>query len=220
MTWTSDSSRHFGPGRKRRSVSRAIHGGVEMEVETISERTRHEGVVSLRIAFDRDCLDMRETPFGLAFEFEGLTTFGLPGEPALPRTSIHIAIPEGGLADRRRGRAREGRSPDRRAGARDAGAAAAAGRHPTTKASGRAVAATRLFARMRQAARTTRERAAARAGRRVRRRAVSRACAGPARSGTVRTGSEGSARCPADRAGADRPHAGDPGRAAAGSSEG
>ena len=67
-----------------------------MEVETISERTRHEGVVSLRIAFDRDCLDMRETPFGLAFEFEGLTTFGLPGEPALPRTSIHIAIPEGG----------------------------------------------------------------------------------------------------------------------------
>jgi Peptidase family C25 len=65
-----------------------------MKVESVSGEAR-DGVVRVRVAFDEDRLHIRETPFGLAPELDGCTTFGLPGEPALPRTSIHVAVPEG-----------------------------------------------------------------------------------------------------------------------------
>ena len=65
-----------------------------MGFESVSGEDRR-GVVQVRATFDEDQLRVRETPFGLALELEGCTTFGLPGEPALPRTSIHVAVPEG-----------------------------------------------------------------------------------------------------------------------------
>jgi Peptidase family C25 len=65
-----------------------------MGFESVSGEDR-SGAVQVRATFEEDQLRVRETPFGLALELEGCTTFGLPGEPALPRTSIHVAVPEG-----------------------------------------------------------------------------------------------------------------------------
>ena len=56
---------------------------------------RHEGAVQVRVCFGKDDLRVRETPFGLMLELEGCTVGAEVGGPALPRASIHIAVPEG-----------------------------------------------------------------------------------------------------------------------------
>jgi hypothetical protein len=65
-----------------------------MRIESVSGEGRG-GAVRVRATFEEDQLRKRETPFGLALELDGCTAFGTPGGPALPRTSIHVAIPEG-----------------------------------------------------------------------------------------------------------------------------
>ena len=65
-------------------------------VRPVDEQTcGGEGAVRVRVAFDEARLQARDTPFGLALALEGCTTFGDPGAPALPRTSIHLAVPDG-----------------------------------------------------------------------------------------------------------------------------
>jgi hypothetical protein len=64
-----------------------------MRVESISGGDRG-GAAHVRVAFAEDELRMQETPFGVVLELEGCTTSGRPGGPALPRTSIHVAVPE------------------------------------------------------------------------------------------------------------------------------
>jgi hypothetical protein len=65
-----------------------------MRVESISGGDRR-GAVQVRATFEEAELRVRETPFGLDLELDGCTTFGTPGSPALPRRSIHVAVPEG-----------------------------------------------------------------------------------------------------------------------------
>jgi hypothetical protein len=58
--------------------------------------TRDEGAIRLEVTFPEDGLQIRKTPAGLEVELEGChSNAGLPGEPALPRTTIHVALPDG-----------------------------------------------------------------------------------------------------------------------------
>jgi hypothetical protein len=66
-----------------------------MKTETIGNDERGDGVVRVRANFSRDDLRLKGTPFGLVVELKGCSTGGEAGAPALPRTSIHIAVPEG-----------------------------------------------------------------------------------------------------------------------------
>jgi Peptidase family C25 len=57
---------------------------------------RDEGVIRLQVAFPEDELGLRETPAGREVRLAGCySNAGHAGEPALPRTTIHVALPEG-----------------------------------------------------------------------------------------------------------------------------
>lgn len=67
-----------------------------MKIAVPEHSTRDEGVIRLEVAFPEAGLQVRKTPGGLEVHLEGChSNAGLPGEPALPRTTIHVALPEG-----------------------------------------------------------------------------------------------------------------------------
>ena len=66
-----------------------------MKIAIPEHLTRDEGVIRLEVAFPEAGLHVRKTPGGLEVDLEGCSNAGLPGEPALPRTTIHVALPEG-----------------------------------------------------------------------------------------------------------------------------
>ncbi|HEX5110827.1 MAG TPA: C25 family cysteine peptidase [Vicinamibacterales bacterium] len=66
-----------------------------MKIKSIEQTHTHDGFVHLRVFFDKADLDLKKTPFGVAMTLRDCTTAGQPGAPALPRASIHIAVPEG-----------------------------------------------------------------------------------------------------------------------------
>ncbi|MGH8380291.1 C25 family cysteine peptidase [Pseudomonas sp.] len=66
-----------------------------MKIQSLEKAHTHEGLVRLRVCFDKADLHLKKTPFGVTMTLGGCTTFGEPGGPALPRISIHIAVPEG-----------------------------------------------------------------------------------------------------------------------------
>ena len=74
-------------------------GGSEergMRVSTVEHEGHDEGRIRVIVAFDESDVRLRDTPAGLQIELEGcVSNVGPPGSPALPRTTIRIALPEG-----------------------------------------------------------------------------------------------------------------------------
>ena len=66
-----------------------------MKIQSIEKTHTHDGLVRLRVCFDKADLHLKTTPFGVTMTLGDCTTIGEPGGPALPRISIHIAVPEG-----------------------------------------------------------------------------------------------------------------------------
>lgn len=65
-----------------------------MRSETDHE-TSTEGPVRLRLHFDAEGLELTPTPMGLVVALDGVNSGGDPGAPALPRTRVRVAVPEG-----------------------------------------------------------------------------------------------------------------------------
>src|SRR5829696_2462978 len=60
------------------------------------QEKRDEGVIRLEVAFPEDGIDLRKTPIGVEVGLADCrSSAGRPGEPALPRTTIHVGLPEG-----------------------------------------------------------------------------------------------------------------------------
>lgn len=55
---------------------------------------RHDRA-AVRLLFDRDGLKTTQTPFGLVLSLKDVKSGGEPGAPALPRTQVRIAVPDG-----------------------------------------------------------------------------------------------------------------------------
>jgi hypothetical protein len=55
---------------------------------------RHDRT-AVKLEFDREELTTTDTPFGLVLSLTGLKSGGEPGAPALPRTQVKIAVPDG-----------------------------------------------------------------------------------------------------------------------------
>jgi hypothetical protein len=67
-----------------------------LKVATPEHATRDKGVIRLQVEFPEDELQVRKSPVGLQVDLaECHSNAGQPGEPALPRITIHVGLPEG-----------------------------------------------------------------------------------------------------------------------------
>ncbi|HEX5012808.1 MAG TPA: C25 family cysteine peptidase [Candidatus Limnocylindrales bacterium] len=65
-----------------------------MKVSTVEHDGRADGVIRVQIHFDESEVRVEETPAGLTVSVDGCSNAGVPGAPALPRTTIRVALPE------------------------------------------------------------------------------------------------------------------------------
>src|SRR6266487_2066640 len=56
------------------------------------------GALEVDLAYPETLLERRATPYGLRLLLDGAAGIGKPGEPALPRAVVRIALPEGAVA--------------------------------------------------------------------------------------------------------------------------
>lgn len=67
-----------------------------MKIATSEHASRDEGIIRLQVAFPEDTLHVDRSPLGLRLDLADChDNGGRPGEPALPRTTIHVGLPEG-----------------------------------------------------------------------------------------------------------------------------
>src|SRR4029453_9464462 len=82
--------------RARRGVRFRVSSGGSVKVATGEQPPREEGVIRVHVAFPEDELRLHDAPVGFRVELADChSNAGQPGEPALPRTTIHVALPEG-----------------------------------------------------------------------------------------------------------------------------
>lgn len=67
-----------------------------MRIVKYEQSKRDDAAIRVQVSFPEDGLEVRETPIGLRVDLADChANAGRPGEPALPRTTIHIALPDG-----------------------------------------------------------------------------------------------------------------------------
>src|SRR6185295_739046 len=72
------------------------------------ECTHEEGrAVRVDVHIDKDDVSITRTPMGVRIELADCHNLGVPGAPALPRRTLHVALPEGTWPETMRGHDQE-----------------------------------------------------------------------------------------------------------------